>query len=137
MDGRAAHALTSGPQVAESQVAEADNPVAVVVAHLEAFEGRDLDGVLATFADDATFSTADGTVVGRRALRQLFTDAFALPAQVAMERHHIHVAGDTVVCEMTERITTSGMTHGFDVAGVYTVRDGRLVRVRVYRDATG
>ena len=114
--------------------ADGSEPLDVVAAHLAAFEERDLEGVLATFSDDAAFSTADGTVVGLRALRSLFEQSFDLPVEVVMERRQTHVAGDTVVCELTERITAQGVTQGFDVAGVYTVRNGRLVRVRVYRD---
>lgn len=107
----------------------------VVLEHLDAFAARDLDRVLATFADDAVFTTEDGTVIGRRALRQLFTDAFALPAHVDMERRAVHATGDTVACEIAEHITAEGMTHTMELAGFYTVRDGALVRVRVYRDA--
>ena len=117
--------------------AAADAPAEVVAAHLDAFEARDLDAVLATFADDATFSTADGVVVGRRALSRLFADAFTLDATVRMDRHATHVAGEVVTVEMTERITAAGRTVEIDVAGVYVVRRGRLVRVRVYRDVAG
>lgn len=110
------------------------SPKDVVSEHLEAFADRDLERVLATFADDATFSTADGTIVGRRALRQLFAESFALPVEVEMQQRVMHVSGDTVACELAEAITAQGVTHTLDVAGFYTVRDGRLVRVRVYRD---
>lgn len=110
-------------------------PLDVVHEHLEAFAARDLDRLMATFAHDAVFTTADGTVVGRAALRQLFADAFALPVHVDMERRAVHAAGDTVACEIAEHITAEGMTHTLEVAGFYTVRGGVLVRVRVYRDA--
>ena len=114
-----------------------NEPLAVVEEHLAAFERRDLDGVLATFAEDASFSTAEGTVVGRRALRQLFGASFQVPARVEMERLATHVAEETVVCEIAEHITAEGMTHTIDVAMVCTVRRGRIVRVRVYRDLSG
>ena len=111
-----------------------DAPLDVVIEHLAAFADRDLERVLATFSHDATFSTADGTVVGRRAIRQLFAESFAMPVEVRMQRRTTHVDGDTVVCEIAEHITADGMTHTLDVAGFYTVRRGELVRVRVYRD---
>ena len=106
----------------------------VVIEHLTAFADRDLDRVLDTFAEDAVFTTADGTVVGRRALRAFFADAFALPVRVEMERRATHVVDDTVVCEIAEHISAEGFSHSLDVAGFYTVRRGKLVRVRVYRD---
>jgi len=36
--------------------------------------------------------------------------------------------GDTVACELSERITTEGVEHTIDVAAFYTVRGGRLAR---------
>ena len=115
---------------------EPGSPLDVVVEHLTAFAERDLDRVLDTFADDAVFTTADGTIVGRTALRALFSDAFALPVHVEMERRATHVVDDTVVCEIAEHISAEGFSHSLDVAGFYTVRGGKLVRVRVYRDVS-
>ena len=115
---------------------EPGTPLDVVVQHLTAFAERDLDGVLDTFAEDAVFTTAEGTVVGRPALRALFGDAFALPVRVEMERRATHVVDDTVVCEIAEHISAEGFSHSLDVAGFYTVRGGKLVRVRVYRDVS-
>lgn len=126
--------MSASPKVADREPGWTD-PEAVVDEHLAAFEARDVERVLATFATDASFTTADGTVVGRTALRHLFEESFALPVDVAMDRQVTHVAGDTVVCEIAERLVADGLTHALDVAAFYTVRGGEIVRVRVYRDA--
>jgi uncharacterized protein (TIGR02246 family) len=109
-----------------------------VEAHLAAFNERDVDAVMALFAEDAVFATADQLVVGRRGLRALFGDSFAAPVTAALELRRAVVAGDTAACELVERLTLpSGETTELDVAAFYTVRDGALVRVRVYRDLPG
>lgn len=112
-------------------------PLAVVQAHLHAYNARDLDALLATFAEDAVFAAGDQLVVGQRGLRLLFADAFAVPADAQMRLHRAVVEGDTVACELAERITVSGADHELDVAAFYTVREDLLTRVRVYRDPSG
>lgn len=129
----AAAADTTG--AADTTDTAATGVLDVVLEHLDAFAARDVERVIATFADDAVFTTGDGTVIGRTALRRLFTDAFALPVHVDLERRAVHATGDTVACEIVEHITAEGVTHTMDLAGFYTVRGGALVRVRVYRDA--
>ena len=106
-----------------------------VEAHLAAFNARDVNGVMALFAEDAVFATADQIVVGRRGLRVLFGDSFAAPVTAALELRHAVIADDTAACELVERLTLpSGETTELPVAAFYTVRDGTLVRIRVYRD---
>ena len=107
----------------------------VVRAHLDAFNARDHEAVLATFGDDAVFSSADGLVIGRRALAVLFAEAFAVEARAVLELRSAVVQGETSACELVERITVGETVHELDVAVFYTVRDGLLARVRVYREA--
>lgn len=106
----------------------------VVQAHLDAFNERDLEAVLAAFDDDAAFTSGDQTVVGLRSLRSLFTEAFSVPADATLHLRRAVVEGDTAACELTERVAVSGTVQELDVAAFYTVRRGRLVRVRVYRE---
>ncbi len=107
----------------------------VVRRHLDAFNARDVPGLMATFADDAVFSTGELLAVGRRGISALFADAFAdMEAELRLLRSV--TAGDTSACEMSERVTFQGVRHDFSLAGFYTVRDGALVRVKVYREGT-
>ncbi|MBW3604594.1 MAG: nuclear transport factor 2 family protein [Actinobacteria bacterium] len=111
-----------------------DDPRAAVEAHVEAFNRCDLDTVMGGFDDDAVLSTADQTVIGARAIRALFADSFAAPIAAELVVRRAVVDGDTVACEFTEHLTVEGTTHTIDVAGFFTVRRGRLARVRIYRD---
>lgn len=112
----------------------AEDPLEPVRDHIAAFNAKDVDGVLATFADDALFASGDQVVVGARALRVLFADAFAAPVGAELVLRHAVVQEGTVACELTERLTVAGSRHDVDVAAFYTVRRGRLARVRIYRD---
>lgn len=106
-----------------------------VKAHLAAFNDRDLERVLALFAEDAVFATAEQLVVGRRGLRVLFADAFAQPLRVTLTLRRAVVAGDHAACELLERLDLPGAAPvELDVAGFYTAHDGYFARVRVYRD---
>lgn len=111
-----------------------DGPLPAVEAHLQAFNAADLDMVMAGFADDAVFSTADQLVVGARAIRALFADSFAAPVQAELVLERIVIGGDTAACELAEHLTVGGTTHTIAVAAFYTVRGGRIARVRIYRD---
>ena len=108
----------------------------VVRAHLSAFNDRDADAVVATFADDAVFAAGEHIVVGHRALRAMFADAFAAPIRAQLELRHAVVDGQTAACELSERLIIEGSTHELDMAAFYSVRDGLLTRVKVYRDLT-
>ena len=106
-----------------------------VEAHLSAFNARDAEAVVALFTDDAVFATADDLVVGRRALRVLFTQAFAEPVGAALQLRRAVVDGDTAACELVETLALpGGATAELPVAAFYTVARGALARVRVYRD---
>lgn len=108
---------------------------ATVDAHLEAFNARDLERTVALFAEDAVFAAGDQLVIGRRSLRMLFGDAYAQPVEVTLELRRAVVEGDTAACELAEHLRLPGGTAvELAVAAFYTVRGGRLVRMRVYRD---
>ena len=107
-----------------------------VRAHLAAFNACDVDAVVEGFAEDALFVAGAQQVVGRRALRQVFADAFAAPVTAELALRHAVVEGDTAACELVETLTLESGRHELDVAAFYTVSGGLLARVRVYRDLT-
>jgi uncharacterized protein len=129
----------AGPQAANPDPAGSDvgaGTLPVVEEHIRAFNAGDLDAVMAGFDDDAVFSTADHLAVGARAIAQLFADSFAAPATARLELQRAVVSGDTAGCELTEFIVAEGVEHTLEVAAFYTVRRGRIARVRIYRDLT-
>jgi uncharacterized protein len=111
-----------------------DGPLRAVEDHIRAFNAADLDAVMAGFDEDAVFSTADHLAVGARAISKLFADSFAAPATARLELQRAVVDDDTAGCELAEVIEADGVVHTLDVAAFYTVRGGRIVRVRIYRD---
>ncbi|WP_165492064.1 nuclear transport factor 2 family protein [Egibacter rhizosphaerae] len=110
------------------------DPLSAVHAHLEAFNAGDVERVVATFREDALFVAGDQVVVGHRALRAMFADAFAAPVEAQLTLNHVVVSGATAACELTETLEVEGSTHSLDVAAFYTAQRGQLVRVKVYRD---
>jgi len=112
-------------------------PLEVVEEHIRAFNACDLDAVMVGFDEDAVFSTAEQLAVGARAISRLFAESFAAPASAHLELQRVVVDGDTVGCELTEQITAEGIQHALEVAAFYTVRGGRIARVRIYRDLPG
>lgn len=111
-----------------------EDPLRTVHAHLAAFNAADVAAVLETFAEDAVFATGDQVVVGTRALRVLFSDAFAVPVDARLDLVSAVVEGAVAACELTERLTVAGARHELPISAFYTVHRGRLTRVRVYRD---
>lgn len=122
---------------ADQDPAQVEGPLAVVEEHVRAFNACDLAAVMAGFDEEAVFSTADQLAVGVRAISQLFAASFAAPATAHLELVRAVVDDDTVGCEMTELIQAEGIQHALDVAAFYTVRGGRIARVRIYRDLVG
>lgn len=106
----------------------------VVERHLAAFNAADLDAVMADFDDEAVFATAEQLVVGARSIRALFGDSFAAPVEARLALQRAVEQGGTVACELRETLSTDGVVHELDVAAFYSVRRGRLARVRIYRD---
>lgn len=109
--------------------------LAVVDAHIAAFNARDTEALVAGFAHDAVFTTGEHTVVGTAGLRMLFGDAFAAPLRATMEVRERVIQGDTVAAELVERLEFEGTVAEVALAAFYTVRDGLLTRVKVYRES--
>lgn len=110
------------------------DPLQAVQDHLAAVNGRDVEAVLRGFEEDAVFTSPDGTVIGRRGIRALFGESFEAPVTATLQLRRAVVMGDTVACELIERIDLGEQLHEIEVAGFYTVRDGGIARVRLYRD---
>jgi uncharacterized protein len=109
----------------------------VVREHVAAFNAGDLDGVMAGFEEAAVFSTGAEVLVGARAIRALFAGAFSAPFEARLELRATTVEGDTAACELVEHLALDdGSSHLVAMAAFYTVRDGRLARVKVYREGT-
>ena len=107
----------------------------IVQAHFAAFNAADIDALMAGFADDAVFATGEHLVVGSRGIRAMFSEALAALAPTLTLRAAV-VQAEVVACELDEKLTVEGTPFEFALAAFYTVRRGRIVRVKVYREGT-
>ncbi|MEV4252299.1 nuclear transport factor 2 family protein [Spirillospora sp. NPDC049652] len=118
-------------------------PKETVVRYVEAVAAGDLAVIVASFADDATWTypgdtPISGTWKGRDAIVNDFlggvtAGAFAAPPEVVLTG--VVAEGDQVVAEWTARgVTVRGDRYDNRCIGVYTVRDGKIAAVREYCD---
>lgn len=104
-------------------------PVEVVQRQLDAYNARDIDALMAVYADDAQLSEHPATLLasGAAALRERFSARFQEPNLHAILLARIAL-GDTVIDH--ERVTRT-FAEGpgtLDVAMIYEVRQERIVR---------
>ncbi|MEV0582568.1 nuclear transport factor 2 family protein [Nonomuraea sp. NPDC050310] len=108
---------------------------AVLRAHVDAFNARDLDALMAGFTEDASWVTGTSRVQGRAELTELFAGAMEglLPTLVI---HELLAEGDRAACEMTETLTVDGEERSFAIAGFYRLREGRIAAAKIYREGS-
>lgn len=104
-------------------------------AHVEAFDARDLDALLAGFTDDAVLITGTTTVRGRTDLTALFDEAMRglLPT---LEVGDLLAERDRAACRMTETLTYRGERRTCPIAAFYELRHGRVAWAKVYREGS-
>jgi hypothetical protein len=108
-------------------------PDQLAAAQLDAYNRQDLDAHCACFADDVIVADVGGAVrvqgmAGYRALyEKVFTD---FPKNRARLVHRI-VLGDKVIDH--EDVWRSPEGPNFQVAAIYTVREGKIARVDFVR----
>ena len=114
--------------------------VALIESVYDAFRRRDLPAVFALLADDVEIYQSSaipwgGTYRGHEGAASFFTKLVtAITSTVTLER--CVDAGDPVVAIGRTRGTVNGSGTGFDVAvaHVWTLRDGKIVRVEYFID---
>ena len=115
----------------------------VIERYVAAVAARDMDTVSELFAEDATWWLGgelllSGTWRGRDAILDDFLGSIPRlyqPETIAIEITSLIAEGDVVALEWTSRaLTTAGEEYENQCAGVFTVRDGRIVAVREYMD---
>ena len=112
-----------------------DDAVRMLERVAAAFDGHDLDGIMAQFAEDAVFdgprgSEAWGTrFVGREAIREAFAARFAGIPDVRYREDSHFVDGDRGASEWTlSGTTTDGERIEVRGCDLWTFRDGTIVK---------
>jgi len=104
-------------------------PVAVVQAQLDAFNAKDLDALMATYAPDAQQFTLHGPLLaqGHAALRARYALRFAEPDLHARLVSRTCIGNMVVDAEIITRNFEDGVGT-LEMLCVYEVADGRIVR---------
>lgn len=113
-----------------------DEVLSAVLQHLDAFNRRDIDALCAGLAHDVVFVTGADLVTGRDQACRFFEEALAGSVDLFLDLQRAIVQGDTVACELRESITTQGVTRDEPIAAFYTVQQGLLTNVKVYREGS-
>jgi hypothetical protein len=104
-------------------------PIEVVQRQLDAYNAQDLDLFCTFYASDAVIGDLNGAVTqkGLAEIRARYEKAWAqFPQNRAVALSRI-VVGSTVIDH--ERVTRAPGGEEFEVAAIYTIRDGRIARV--------
>ena len=102
----------------------------IAQAQLDAYNAQDLDAYCAYFTDDVVVADVGGSVnlEGAAAYRERYAGAFAKFPNNKAELLNRIVLGNAVIDH--ERVDRGdGVTPVFDVAAIYTFRDGKIARV--------
>lgn len=112
--------------------------VSVARRWLSTFNARDLDGLLALYADDAVHTSpklkvrepaSQGMVRGKAALRAWWADSYARLPGLRYEEKHLTASGDRVFMEY---LRVNPGEESYVVAEVLVVRGGRIVESHVF-----
>jgi len=105
------------------------SPIAVVEAQLAAFNARDLDALMATYAPDAQQFALHGDMLaqGHDALRARYAIRFAEPDLHARLISRTAIGNMVVDAEIITRNFPEGVGT-LEMLCVYEVNDGRIVR---------
>lgn len=101
----------------------------LVQGQLEAYNAQDLDSFCTFYAPDCVIADLNGAVQqnGLAEIRARYEKAWAqFPQNRAVALSRI-VVGDTVIDH--ERVTRAPGGEEFEVAAIYTIRDGLIARV--------
>lgn len=103
------------------------SPEAIAQRQLDAYNARDVDALLATYADDAAlFEHPDKLLArGKAALRERFTARFQEPNLHAALQQRMVVGRFVIDHEIVTRTFPEG-PGTLEVAMIYEVRDGRI-----------
>jgi ketosteroid isomerase-like protein len=116
-------ALTAGPGLAGSHAPATE---AVVMDHMRAIGALDVDAIVATYAEDAAFITADRVYAGAGEIREFydgFVAEFSQPG-ISMETDAMMFAGNTFF--NTWRAESPDNVYEFG-ADTIVVEDGKII----------
>jgi ketosteroid isomerase-like protein len=104
-------------------------PQEVFDHHGQALMGRDLDGLVEDYADDAVFITPDGVLKGKDGVRQAFEKVLGDLPDAEFELTTVTFEDDVLFLEWKARSSAGNVEDGIDT---FVFRDG-MIRVQTVR----
>ncbi len=104
---------------------------------LEAYNKKDLAGVLSFFADDATYVRSEGTFRGKEEIKQYYDWSYSNYLEVRLIEKGIVVEGDRAVLEWTLEGTSvrgGGKKAQFEGLDLFEFKNGKVQEVHIYQD---
>ena len=104
---------------------------------LEAFNKKDLVGMLSFFADDATYVRSEGTFRGKEEIKRYYTWTFSNYSEITLTDKVIIVEGDKAVLEWAiEGTSVRGGGKKLQLQGLdlFEFKNGKVQQVHIYQD---
>jgi limonene-1,2-epoxide hydrolase len=106
----------------------------MIRSFLAAWERRDTDLIMESFADDAVYHSIPLTpIVGKAAIGRWVTKFAEVPPGRLEIRHQV-ASGNVVMNERTDYITINGKAVVLPICGVFEIENGRIKGWREYFD---
>jgi limonene-1,2-epoxide hydrolase len=110
-------------------------PEQVVLDFLATWESGDIDELMSFFAPDAVYHNIPVPPVrGADAIRAAFLGFAQLMQSISIDNLHVAANGGVVFTERIDRFRSAEVALDLPVAGVFEVRDGKIVAHRDYFD---
>jgi limonene-1,2-epoxide hydrolase len=111
------------------------NNVELVLDFCRIWSRRNSAEIVSYFADDAVYhNLPQDPLEGRAAIKAFLDDFFPSITSAEFEILHNAAEGDVVFTERVDRFETGGKKVALPVAGVFEVKDGKIVAWRDYFD---
>ena len=125
-------ALACLPWAASAAATEVPTPESVVQAQLDAYNARDMEAFLATYADDAELYAFPGTLQtkGKMEMRKRYAVRFSDSLLHAVIAKHI-VMGNTIIDHERIQVTLPEGPGVLEAILIYEVQDGKIAKVTI------
>jgi hypothetical protein len=108
---------------------------ALVRAHLQAFNARDLERLVGGLSETVVWRTGTDVVLGRAAV-EAFLGAAMSGLLPTLQIRSLVADRDLVACELEERYRHGGVDHQAAIAAFFRFTGEQISEVKVYREGS-
>jgi limonene-1,2-epoxide hydrolase len=111
------------------------SPLETIQSFCDAWARKDIDELMSFFAEDAVYHNIPvPPVKGAAAIREAFLAFAKLMDSIVLVNLNVAANGDVVFTERIDKFRSAKLTLDLPVAGVFELRDGKIVAHRDYFD---